>query len=61
MKKARYTLILALVFILLITGVASYMNHRAIEISAEGCKEVGGKVNLEKDLLAINWRFSCEK
>ncbi|MDO6654777.1 hypothetical protein [Anaerobacillus sp. 1_MG-2023] len=61
MKKVRYTFILSIVFILLITGVASYMNHRAIGISAEECKEVGGKVNLEKDLLAINWRFSCEK
>ncbi|WLR58838.1 hypothetical protein [Guptibacillus hwajinpoensis] len=61
MKKVRYTLILPLAFILLIIGVASYMNHRTIGISAEECKEVGGKVNLEKDLLAINWLFSCEK
>ncbi|MBF0707443.1 MULTISPECIES: hypothetical protein [Bacillales] len=61
MKKVRYILVLPLAFILLIIGLASYNNNRAMDMAVEGCKEVGGKVNLEKDLLGINWRFSCEK
>ncbi len=59
-KKITLLLLLPLGFFFII-GVGSYFNHQVIDTAVEGCEKLEGEVNLEKDILAINWSFSCER
>ncbi|SDL88952.1 hypothetical protein [Sediminibacillus halophilus] len=49
--------IFLVVFLLIATSV---MNRLQINNAANQCKEIGGSPNVEKDLFAINWSFSCD-
>ena len=60
MKKITLLLLFP-IGIFFMVGVGSYFNHQVIDTAVEGCEKRGGKVSLEKDFLAINWSFSCEK
>ncbi|WP_273833660.1 hypothetical protein [Guptibacillus sedimenti] len=59
-KKITLLWLLPLGFFFII-GVGWYFNHQVIDSAVEGCEKKGGEVNLEKDILAINWSFSCER
>ncbi|WP_226659156.1 hypothetical protein [Pseudalkalibacillus hwajinpoensis] len=59
-RKIVSLLLLLPLGISFLIGVPSYFNHQAIESAVDGCEKIGGEVNLEKDILAFNWSFSCE-
>ncbi|WP_273853074.1 hypothetical protein [Guptibacillus spartinae] len=61
-SKKRISLLLLLPLgIVFLIGLPSYLNHQVIESAVDGCEKIGGEVSLEKDILAMNWSFSCEK
>lgn len=60
-RKWIFLWLLIPVGICFLIGVPSYFNHQVIETAVDGCEKIGGEVNLEKDILAFHWSFSCEK
>lgn len=60
-RVIKITLLLLPLVLFFMIGAGSYFNHQVIDTAVEGCEKIGGKVSLEKDFLAINWSFSCEK
>lgn len=39
----------------------SFFNHRSIRKAVELCEEGKGIPQVKKDMLAVNWRVSCDK
>jgi hypothetical protein len=60
--NVKKPLIMTTVFMgIFLTASASIMNHIQINTAVKGCVERNMTPNVEKDPLAFNWSFSCER
>ncbi|WLR51875.1 hypothetical protein LC040_02905 [Bacillus tianshenii] len=61
MNSRKKQIITAAVLIILFFIAASVINHMQINAAVNACIETNGTPQVDKDLFAFNWHFSCGK
>ncbi|WP_077214835.1 hypothetical protein [Bacillus dakarensis] len=53
--------VLSFLTVLFLVGMQSYFHYKEIDFATDECYEIDGVPKVEKDFLALNYSFSCEK